>query len=267
MPSLKIAIGQMPALLHKTPTNIKMAVSLAERAAENGARLLLLPESCLTGYAIDEQAEQAVLEPTAAAFAELTAVARQQDITICAGFASAYADGINVAHAIIQPNGSVIVQRKSTRAATEPEFYRTWPDPARTVFEVDGIRIVVVICSEMGDLAVANAVIRSEAQLILHPSAGVLREDEIRHSPITEKEKKSDLQGMLQVVERAAEQVATTGRPRLAANPIGFDGSHYWPGNSYAIEGNGAIRIWLHGTCVPDEMQPAIGVEEINIPS
>lgn len=65
------AIGQMrTAPLDRPSDNMAEALRLAEEAAAGGARLLVLPEGCLTGNALRDPARQAVLpeDPAALGF-------------------------------------------------------------------------------------------------------------------------------------------------------------------------------------------------------
>ncbi|MDT0202038.1 carbon-nitrogen hydrolase family protein [Nocardioides sp. AE5] len=53
VPPLRVAAGQAAAVAGDVAANVATAVALVRRAAEEGARLLVLPEAFLTGYAAD----------------------------------------------------------------------------------------------------------------------------------------------------------------------------------------------------------------------
>jgi hypothetical protein len=54
--------------------------------------------------------------------------------------------------------------------------------------------------------------------------------------------------------------------PRAAANPIGFDGETYWPGNSYAVGADGKVYLWVKGCAVPSQMRPSVNVADVPMP-
>lgn len=262
--SLRIALGQMVSRLQDTAGNMAEAVRLSEEAARQGARLFLLPEGCLTGNALASPARQAVLPVDPGPFAPLAAAARRTGLTICAGFATPYDDKFNVVHAIVLPTGEVRFQRKSTRASTEPAFLAPWPDATRVPFEVDGVPAVVVVCSEMGGKAVMTAVAEVAPRLILHPSAGCMKPAELRRDGEPETPEAAGFDASCRrVVDRAAERIREHGIARMGSNPVGFDGETWWPGNSYAVDAQGQVRLWLPGENRPARMIGSVGVADM----
>ena len=265
--TLRVAIGQTVSLLHNTESNMAQACRLAAEAAEQGAKLILLPEGCLTGNALSSPAMQATLPVDAAAFEPLRRVAAEGGITICAGFATPFGEKFNVVHAIVQPDGKIFFQRKATRASTEPTFLAPWPDATREVFEVDGVRVVMVICSEMSGKEVRAAVEAVNPQLILHCSAGSVPKDQVCENDPSPEILTEIEQGMRRVVDGTIKRVAEQGIPRMGANPIGFDGETYWPGNSFAIDATGIVRLWMMGTHVVARMAPSVEIVDMPIPA
>lgn len=265
--SLRIAIGQTVSVLNNTESNMAQVCRLSAEAAAQGAKLILLPEGCLTGNALSSPSKQATLPVDPAAFEPLRRVAMDGGITICAGFATPYEDKFNVVHAIVQPDGNVLFQRKATRASTEPTFLAPWPDATREVFEVDGVRTVMVICSEMGGKDVRAAMEAVSPELILHCSAGCVPKDQVYETDPSPEILAEIEQGMRRVADGAARKVAEERIPRIGANPIGFDGETYWPGNSFAIDATGTIRLWMKGTHVVARMAPSVEVADMQIPA
>ncbi len=258
---MKAAIGQMrTAPLDRPTENMAEACRLAAEAGAAGASLLLLPEGCLTGNALKDPARQAVLPAKAEAFSPLSGIARKAGLTICAGFTLAVEGGFTVAHAIVRPDGAVLFQYKAFRASTEPAYLKAWPDPARTPFTVDGLGIVITICSEFGQPAVMEAVARYKPDVILHPSAGCMKEEEVWRPgrELTPAVRDFSL-NCRKVVDGAAKANIRTGITRLAANPVGHDGETWWPGNGYAVSGKGDILAWVEGENHPDHMISRLG--------
>jgi hypothetical protein len=103
--------------------------------------------------------------------------------------------------------------------------------------------------------------------LVLHSSAGhLLKNEVIRETPPSRKALAAADKLMRGPPEGAAKDAARRGIPRLASNPIGFDGELYWPGNSYAVGADGRIYLWVKGTAVPSEMRPSVSVVDLPIP-
>ncbi|MBI3987888.1 MAG: carbon-nitrogen hydrolase family protein [Lentisphaerae bacterium] len=264
---LRAASAQITGHLKDMNANVEDACRLSTEAAEQGARLIQFPEGCLTGNALTDPSHQPTLnlDERERPFVRLKEVAARHGIAICAGFTTRWGRKFNVVHAVIQPKGPVLFQRKAARASTEPVFLAPWPDLTRHFFEVDGVRCVNVICSEMGHAGVVDAVIIGRPQLILHCSAGCLPASQVlQRAPTPEEEAAMDKE-MHGVVEGAAKATAKSGIPRLTANPVGFDGETYWPGNSYVVDGSGKVLLWIKGTKVLERMQPSMSVTDIPV--
>lgn len=259
--SLRVAIGQMNARLGDVDGNIREAVRLSSLAAAEGARLIILPEGCLTGNAIGSPAQQETLSLEPGPFRPLCECAADHGIAICAGFAAVFGEKFNIVHAIVESSRRVLFQRKAFRATTEPEFLAPWPDPARTMFNVDGARVAIVICSEMGVKPVMDDLARRAPDIVLHPSAGHMNEQELLRSgrPSTPEARAFEM-NCRRVVERAAQRVKERGIPLLGANPVGYDGATWWPGNSYGVDAGGTVRLWLKGENRPERMENAFAV-------
>lgn len=264
--SLRVAIGQMAGLLKQDDANLETACRLATEAATRGARLILLPEAALTGLSLEDRRMQSTLPVSWDKFIPLLDIAQQRDITICAGFVSQFGGRFNVAHAIILPSGEVRFQRKAVRANGEPDFLGLWPDPRRTVFEVDGIRVAVVIGGEMESERIVSATKSVLPQLVLHPTARPLPAHQVRHEDPCPDETEACEQEPLGPAVQRAHAFADGPIPQVTANPIGFDGVTWWPGGSYAIDADGEIKLHLPGTDVAPRMKPSVGVTGLRVP-
>jgi len=260
---LRVAVAQMVSRLQDAEANLQEACRLSRDAAVQGARLLLLPEGCLTGNALSGRAQQATLPLTASAVAPLQAVADETGITICAGLATPFGEQVNIVHAIVRPHAPPLFQRKAFRASSEPAFLAPWPDPARVLFTVDGVRIAILICSEAGADAPREAALQARPDLVLHPSAGCLRPDQVARGEDDAERIEAFRREYRGVVERTGEQVRAWGVPKASANPIGHDGETWWPGNSFVLDARGAVCAWLHGENLPARMAPAVGVADL----
>jgi len=88
LPSLTVAVGQFICRLGNIPGNINQACRLTEEASRQGAKLLLLPEGCLTGNAFNRPADQDTLPLTPEAIQPLQEVVDRTGTTVCPGAAT-----------------------------------------------------------------------------------------------------------------------------------------------------------------------------------
>jgi predicted amidohydrolase len=263
--SLRVAIAEMVGKLDSTQENMAEACRLAEEAGKKKARLVLFPEGILTGNAFRVD-KQAVMPAEPGRFAALQQIADKYDMTISIGFALPFGDKINMAQAIIRPGLAMLFQHKAAKAETEPGFLAPWPDPRREVFEVDGFKVVTMICSEFGFDHVVAAMNAENPDFVLHPSAGSSTEKELIGDPPSEAALAEAGKSFKVPPTRAAADAMKRKTPRAAANPIGFDGETYWPGNSYAVGADGKVYLWVKGCAVPSQMRPSVNVADVPMP-
>ena len=135
----------MVGRLKKTKENMAKACTLVKDAAQKGARLVLFPEGCLNGNSFTQE-KQDYMNADPSEFRMLQEMADRYNITVCIGFTAPLADKFNNAFAIIRPENGILFQFKCARSNQEPEFLASYEDEKRTIFEVDGVRTVIVIC-------------------------------------------------------------------------------------------------------------------------
>lgn len=266
MKTLRVAVAQFTSRLGDTSGNMAEVARLSREAARQGARLILFPEGCLTGNAIEDTGEQAVLPLEAEAFLPLRQIADQQLITICAGFATPYKDKFNLVQAILQPGQNVLFQRKAWRAPSEPVFLEPWPDPQRVPLVVEDIRLAITICSEYGAPPIEEALAQVKPAVLLQPSAGRLLEEQVWKDGAKPSAAAAAFSKEYRaVLQRATQDARKRQVAKLVANPIGFDGATWWPGNSFVIDAAGKTLAWLEGENRPAQMKAAVGVADLTI--
>ena len=258
LPSLTVAVGQFICRLGNIPGNINQACRLTEEASRQGAKLLLLPEGCLTGNAFNRPADQDTLPLTPEAIQPLQEVVDRTGTTVCPGAATPYASGINIVQAIIQPHTPPRWQHKAAKAKTEPYFLIPWPDVKRNIFYVDRWRVCILICSESAQRETRQSLSDCAPDLVLHPTAGSIPSDMVAEGPHTATRYATFQQDSQRVLTSASDMVREWGIPKISANPIGFDGQVHWPGNSYIIDKSGRILTSLPGENRPTAMRSGV---------
>ncbi len=261
---LPVAVAQMVGRLNNIKENMTTACSLCKKAARKGAKLILFPEGSINGNAFAIE-HQDFLPTDPLEFSIFQDIADSCDITVCIGFTTPLADKLNNAFAIIRPEKEILFQYKCARTGQEPEFLAPYNDATRAVFEVNGVRIVIVICCEYGLPNIEKMIGSAAPDLLLHPSAGCLREDQVASGGNHEQKTEAFKKECLSVIKSAAAEVKRRGIPKICSNPVGFDGERFWPGNSFAIDKNGEIVLWMKGENSPDRMKNKVEFKNIPI--
>lgn len=149
--SLRVACVQMQPVIGETATNVTRTLSFIERAAADGAGLVVLPELCSTGYVFATREEAARLAedipagPTTQAW---MAAAARHDITIVAGIAERSGDSLFNSAVVIGPNGLLGTYRKNHLWGAENLFFERG-DLGVPVFRIPAGRIAVAICYDI----------------------------------------------------------------------------------------------------------------------
>jgi predicted amidohydrolase len=124
--AVKIACIQMEPVVGKKEPNVTRSLELIETAAAQGARLIVLPELCNTGYVFESReeafalAEEAPQGPTCTAWME---VARRRGLHLVAGFSERDGHALYNAAAVIGPAGYVGTFRKVHLWGAENLFF------------------------------------------------------------------------------------------------------------------------------------------------
>ncbi len=148
---LRIACIQMEPHVGEKSRNVARSIAMIEKAAAAGARLVVLPELCNSGYTFDTRAEAIELAeempegPTTRAWTE---VAARHDLHIVAGIAEREGDALYNAAAVIGPEGFIGRYRKNHLWAAENLFF----EPGNLgipVFHTALGRIAVAICYDI----------------------------------------------------------------------------------------------------------------------
>ncbi|WP_108658677.1 nitrilase family protein [Acuticoccus kandeliae] len=113
--TLTIACVQFEPKIGEVARNIAESVDRIGEAADNGARLVVLPELCNTGYVFESRAEALSLAepgdgPTIARWSTLAA---ERGLHIVAGFCEKEGDALFNSAAIIAPEGLLGIYRKT----------------------------------------------------------------------------------------------------------------------------------------------------------
>jgi predicted amidohydrolase len=146
-----VACCQIAPQIGDLEANRSRAARAVEAAAAEGARVVVLPELCSSGYVFRDAAEARALAepddgPTTTGWAEL---ARRHDLVIIGGFCEVDVDGVlRNSAALVDASGVRAVYRKAHLWDRESEVFTAGDDPPPVV-STDAGRIAVMVCYDL----------------------------------------------------------------------------------------------------------------------
>jgi predicted amidohydrolase len=149
-----VACAQLDLRVGDVAGNLAAAEEAVERAADAGARVVVLPELANSGYVFETPAEARALAEPAAGGPTVTAwsaAARRHGVTLVAGLAELdAADQVRNSAVVIDPAGTLrAVYRKAHLFGTEKDFFVPG-DERPPVVDIDGVgRIGVMVCYDL----------------------------------------------------------------------------------------------------------------------
>ncbi|HEY0772782.1 MAG TPA: carbon-nitrogen hydrolase family protein, partial [Nocardioidaceae bacterium] len=183
--TLRVAAAQATSVPGDVDANVATAVSLVASAAGRGARVVVLPELFLTGYAPESWSLETTLTPSDLRLAPLREVARERDVVVVAGAAVRRgsgddpADPVTLSLLVVDPAGDVTAPYdKQHLFDSERKFFTPGEHGASVV--VDGWELGLGICYDGCFPEHAAAAARDGARAYLCPSAYFVGSDHRR---------------------------------------------------------------------------------------
>jgi predicted amidohydrolase len=169
--TVRVAACQIDPTLGDVEGNLDLIGRAVTDAATAGAKVVVLPEAAVTGYAFDSLSETLpVAHRATVAEGVLTGLAETHRITIVCGSLEASGDSVyNVAH-LVTPDGRRFRYRKIHLPFLGVDRYATPGPDAPQVVEVDGLRIGVLICYDLRFPEAARVCALEGADLIALPT-------------------------------------------------------------------------------------------------
>ena len=168
---MKIALGQLLVEGGEPERNLERALAMVKVAAENGADVLLLPETLDFGWTHPSALKEAHSIP--GRFSDqLCRMARESNLYICAGLTERTRSGNYNAGILIDRQGEIIcVHHKINLLDVELPFYL--PGQQLRVVDTDFGVVGVDVCADnyIDGLSIGHTLGRMGAQIILSPSS------------------------------------------------------------------------------------------------
>ncbi len=213
---VKVALLQFAPRPGDVRANLATLVRLAGRAADEGARLLVAPELCTTGYYMGPvfgRLAEPLDGPTVGVVREL---ARRRDALVVLGMAERAATGaLHDSAVLVGPGGALGAGRKSRLWDREVGVFAPG---AGTVAETSVGALGLLVCYDLEHPDLVRALADAGAQLIVAVAAF------------------SDLGLWRATVEARAREV---GLPIVAANRTGHEAAAVFCGHSMAVAADG----------------------------
>lgn len=138
--TLRVALGEYDTGWHQPEGSLNRAEVVIARAASTGARLVVLPEMCTTGFTMEPQDwAEGVDGPS---FGRLSGLAKKYDVWLIAGIAMRDDAGYHNVAAVFDAGGDLLATYGKQRLFTyssEHEHYTAGTTPL--VVNIDGVRV------------------------------------------------------------------------------------------------------------------------------
>ncbi|TFF42437.1 nitrilase-related carbon-nitrogen hydrolase [Pseudomonas sp. RIT623] len=167
----RVACQQLAPELGQSERNLARSLAAISEAAHAGARLVVLPELALSGYAFRDRAEAYELAeerdgPALAAWAER---ACRHDVIVVGGFCERLADGaVANSSVLIEPDGRRTFYRKAHLWDRETLIFTPGDQPPPVITTAIG-RVAMMICYDLEFPEWVRLVALSGAQLLCAP--------------------------------------------------------------------------------------------------
>lgn len=149
--TVRVAVCQLAPTVDDPARNLDLALRAVSSAADEGARLVVLPELVTSGYvfADKEEARRAAQTRDGPAVTALARAARDRGLAVCFGFAELDAGGLlRNSAALVDADGLRAVYRKAHLWDREKEIFTPGDDPPPVVDTEFG-RVGLVICYDL----------------------------------------------------------------------------------------------------------------------
>ncbi|MDB4916258.1 MAG: Aliphatic amidase AmiE [Gemmatimonadetes bacterium] len=145
--TLRVALGEYDTGWQQPEVSVSRAEVCVSRAASTGARLVVLPEMCTTGFTMDPDNHAESMDGPA--FGRFSAMAHKHDVWILAGLAVRDGGNQNVA-AVFDPNGNLVASYAKQRLFAYGEEHDHYtPGNSSVTIDIEGVRVSPFVCYDL----------------------------------------------------------------------------------------------------------------------
>lgn len=223
---MKIAVAQFAAEAFNPVANRRRAADVIGEAAAQGARLIVLPELVVSGYALDANRLAEVAEPfDGPTLREWTAIAAERSVLIAGGFCEKSDGKLYNAAMLVGPAGPLLHYRKLHLFDREKHIFASG-DLGLPVVETEVGTIGLCVCYDLRFVEVVRLLSLQGAALLAVPTAWVGGFDQRTHDKegfITQARGAVVQANLNQVYVACASQAGAVGDQRFLGNSLIVD--------------------------------------------
>ena len=251
--TVRVAAAQMGSRLGQTPANLDRATPLVEKAAREGAQLIVLPELAASGYSMSKLVWDAAETREGPTIRWLGETARRLRVHVGIGFVEADAGELYNSYALASPDGRIAGCIRKTMAET----YCFRCAAGSHVVETELGRIGVGICADTHFLPMVHLMRSQHVDLMIMPHAwpgpckvgGAVSEEDVKRS----RQKARDM---------APLYARLLGVPAVFANMCGSMGGEKWAGILGGLMRPDVFRLLGLSTIADSDGGTAGGMDE-----
>ncbi len=168
-----LAVVQMDVTLGDVERNLARVAEYMREACSRGARIVLFPECCLTGYCFEsrDEALATALAPDAPALHHVAKLAQDANCYVVVGYAKRTPDGkLYNACTLYGPEGERLTYHKTHLPSLGLDKVVEPGDGPYRLTEVEGVRVALNICYDVSFPEAARVLALQGADLILLPT-------------------------------------------------------------------------------------------------
>ncbi len=178
MRTYQLAMVQMEVVGGAPEINLSNAEARIREAAENGAKIALLPEALDFGWTHTSAREAAGPIPGGMSFERLSKAARQNNIYVCAGIIERDGDDLYNAAVIIDRKGQLVLKhRKLNELDFAHKLYQIGNMLHVAETELGTLGLLICADATAADLALAKSIGMMGADIIVSPCAWAVPAD------------------------------------------------------------------------------------------
>jgi predicted amidohydrolase len=166
-----LAVLQMQPVSANAVANLAQIAAAARSAKASGAALLVTPEMGVTGYAVWDDVARIAEGRSGAIVARLSALARETEVAIVAGFPERDGGAVYNTVALAKPDGGMQFYRKCHLFGPHEKQAFSSGCILSPVFEVGGLRAGLLVCYDVEFPEMARSLALAGAELLLVPTA------------------------------------------------------------------------------------------------
>ncbi len=267
--ALLVAVAQPLAVPGDVSGNIDRMEPLVAEAARRGARLVVFSECGITGYDLKGAGAAAAMGLDHPALRRIDGMASAYGAAIIAGFHEKREGKLHNTAVAFLPGGRRVVQRKHLVLDPEKKAAPIVPAPReRAVFEIDGLRAAILICSDAGIPGIFEEIARMDCGFaVLITAGGGDASKGLRQADLARPDVRARCAAETEkcLSKDAIEQAIRLDLAQVACNQMGWDAATacYHGGGSSIIDRTGEVTAVIPFRLVFEHLRPQLAVGRV----